>query len=153
MLDENKWIQYGFKRDLNEVWGITIHETGSDLNAKELHDYLNNECKTSQGCHYICDDTQVLQTMPDDYAVYHTGKGKDWGCRYTIAIEICSNISDEKYKLAQDNCVHLIKNLQEKYGISNDFIFLHYDFNPRTYCPKTILNVYGSAKRFVIEEL
>lgn len=154
MLDENKFNQYGFPREEADILGICIHETGNDeMNAQELHDYLNTENKTTQGCSYLCDDTQILQVMPDTYAVYHTGKGIDWGCKYTIAIEICSNINDEKYKKAQDNCVVLIKQLQEKYGISNDSIFLHNDFNDRTYCPKTILNKYGSAKRFVIEEL
>lgn len=154
MLDENKFNQYGFPRDEKDILGITIHETGNEyMNAQDLFDYLNNECKTSQGYSYVCDDTQTIQLMPDDYAVYHTGKGKDWGCRYTIAISICSNINDEKYQAAQDNCVVLIKQLMKKYGITKDSIFLHNDFNDRTYCPKTILNRYGSAKRFVIDEL
>lgn len=154
MLDENKFNQYGFPREVKDILGITIHETGNEeMNAQELFDYLNTECKTSQGCSYICDDIKTIQVMPDDYAVYHTGKGKDWGCRYTIAIEICSNINNDKYKKAQDNCVKLIKDLQKKYGIGNNSIFFHQSFNEKMYCPKTILNNYGSVQRFVIEEL
>lgn len=154
MLDENKFIQYGFPRDVEDIKGITIHETGNEkMNAQELFDFLNNENKTSQCYHYICDDTKTIQLMPNDWGVYHTGKGMDYGNRYTIAISICSNLNNEKYKLAQDRAVQLIKELMQEYNLTSDDIFLHFDFNERTYCPKTILRQYGSAKRFAYEEI
>jgi N-acetylmuramoyl-L-alanine amidase CwlA len=154
MISENKWIQYGFPRTEEDIQGITLHETGNvEMNAEQLFNWLNEENKSSQGCHYLVDDTQTIQVMPDDWAVYHTGKGKDFGCRYTIAIEICSSLSDEKYKMAEDRAISLIYALQKKYHIPMDMIFFHRDFNETTYCPKTILNNYGTSKNFVYNRL
>ena len=154
MIDENKFNQYGFPRSESEILGITIHETNNiEKTAKDLEEYLNHECKTSQGCHYIVDNTEVVQIMPDDWAVYHTGKGKDFGCRYTLAVEICSSLSDEKYYSAEDKAVELIKQLQERYHIKNDMIFFHQDFNDRTHCPNRILNKYGTSKNFVYQRI
>lgn len=154
MVREEKFNQYGFPRNPIDIKGITIHETGNyEMNAQQLFDYFNDVDKSTQGAHYVVDDTQVIQLMPNDWAIYHTGKGKDYGCKYTIAIEICSNINDEKYKEAQDNAVQLIKQLMQQYNITSDDIFLHNDFNPVVHCPNAILNKYGSAKRFVLEEI
>ena len=154
MIDQNKYDQYGFPRTAEDILGITIHETGNyDMNAQELFDWLNDENKTSQGCHYICDDTQTIQVMPENWAVFHTGKGYDWGNRYTIAIEIVSSIDDTKYQGAQDRAVALIKQLQNTYNIPNDMVFFHRNFDPVVYCPQTILNRYGCVNRFIMEEL
>lgn len=154
MLDKNKWLQYGFPREITDILGITIHETGNvKMNAQELFDWLANENKGSNGCHYLCDDSQTIQVMPDDYGVYHTGKGLDWGNKHTIAIEIVSSLNNEKYQKAQDRAISVIYSLQKKYNISNDMIFFHKTFDDRIYCPKTILDRYGSVKRFVMEEL
>lgn len=154
MLPENKWEQYGFPRTENNIKGITIHETGNtEMNAQELFDYLKDECKTSQGCHYICDSEQTIQVMPDDWAVYHTGKGKDWGCRFTIAIEIVSSLNDDVYNQAQSRAISLIWSLQHQYSIPNELIFFHKDFNDKNYCPKTALDRYGSSKNFVYQEI
>ena len=99
MLDENKWLQYGFSRPQTDIQGITIHETGNvEMNAQQFRDYYNSECKTNDACHYICDDVETIQLLPDDWAVYNTGKGKDYSCRYTIVVHICSSLSNDKYK-------------------------------------------------------
>lgn len=154
MISENKFNQYGFPREATDILGITIHEIDTDMTAQQIHDWLDTECKTTtDGCHYICDDTQVVQVIPDDWAVYHTDKAKDFGNRYTIAIKICSSLSDDKFNAAEDKAVELIRNLQKKYDIKGDMIFFHQDFNERAYCPKTIINKYGTAKTFVYQRL
>lgn len=154
MIKESKFVQYGFKRTLNDIQGITLHETNNyEMNAQQLHDYLDNECKTSQGVHYIVDAENIVQVMPDDWAVYHTGKGRDWGTRYTIAIEICSYLSDDLYKQAEDRAIDLIWQLQKKYRIANDMIFFHQDFNETTFCPQRILNEYKTSKNFVYQRI
>lgn len=154
MIDENKFNQYGFPREEEDIKGITIHETNNyEMNAQELMEWLNTENKTSQGCHYIVDANEIVQVMPDDWAVYHTGKGKDWGNKYTIAIEIVSSLSDEEYLKAEDRAVSLIWNLQSKYHISNDMIFFHQDFDIRKYCPSRIINEYGTSKNFVYQRI
>ena len=153
MLDKNKWLQYGYERPEADIKGITFHETGNvEWNAEDLFNYLNTECKTSQGCHYVCDSEQIVQCMPDNWAVYHTGKGYDWGNRYTIAIEICSSLSDEKYQAAQDRAIALAKELMERYQITDDCIFFHNTFDERIYCPKTILDRYQNVKSFIMGE-
>lgn len=153
MIKENKFTQYGFPRKEADIKGITIHETGMEISASDLCNYLDTENKTSQGCHYLVDDTEIVQVMPDDWSVYHTGKAIDWGCKYTIAIEICSSPSDSRYLKAEDNAIKLIHILQDKYHIPTNMIFFHNDFNERTYCPKTLLDKYGNSKQFIKERL
>lgn len=154
MIDENKFPQFGFPRTVADIQGITLHETGNyEMNAQQLCDWMNTESKTSQGTHYFVDDTQTVQAMPHDWAVYHTGKGKDWGNCYTIAIEIVSSFSDEKYLTAEDRAVELIKQLQEQYHIPNDMIYFHHDFDERKHCPNRIIDTYGTSKNFVYQKL
>lgn len=154
MIKESKWNQFGFPREVEDIQGITIHETNNyEMNAQQLYDWIENECKTSQGCHYIVDDTQTLQVMPDEWAVYHTGKGVDFGCQNTIAIEIVSSLSDEKFKQAESRAISLIYNLQKKYHIPFDMIFFHQDFNQRVHCPNRLLNEYGNSRNYVYQVL
>lgn len=154
MIDESKYEQYGFPRSKSEIQGITIHETSNtEMSAKDMFDYLNNVSKTSQGCHYFVDNSEVIEVMPLNWGVYHTGKGMDMGNRYTIAIEICDSLIDEHFEKAVDNAVELIKLLQDKYHIGNDMVFFHNDFNEKTYCPNRLLDIYKSSKNFVKERL
>ena len=155
MLNQNKYMQYGFPREQADILGITIHETdNTDMPAEELEQWLNEVNKTSDGCyHYLCDDIQTIQLMPDDWSVYHTGKTRDWGDTYTISIAICSTLSNAKYETAKEKAIELIKNLMETYSISDEMIFFHNDFNEKVYCPKRILDEYKSVKRFMMEEL
>ena len=154
MLTENKWIQYGFPRTEDDIKCIVLHNTGNTfMTAQDLFDYLQNECKTSQGCSYIVDHNGVIQVMPDDWGVYSTGKGYDYGNRFGIAIEICDNLNDELYQQGQDNAVTLIKELMERYNIADTEIFFHNDFSPRTYCPHILLDRYGTSQNFVYQEI
>ena len=155
MLDENKFMQYGFPRARTDILGITIHETDkNDVSASGLEQWLNEENKTSAGCyHYICDDEQVVQIMPNDWGVYHTGKALDWGNQYTISVALCSTLSDEKYSVILNRAVDLINALKNEYGISDEMIFFHNSFNEKVYCPRRLLDEYKSVKRFVMEEL
>ena len=154
MLDENKYLQYGVQRSTGDILGITIHES-SNINdtAEDLMKWYNTECKSNTTYHYVVDSKGFQQLMPDDYALNHVGKYASWGDLYTIAIEICTTLSDEKFNSTLQNTIYLIKLLQETYNISDKMIFFHNDFNDRVYCPKTLLNKYGTAKIFVMEEL
>ena len=154
MIDENKYEQYGFIRELEDIKGITIHETNNyTMNAKELEEYMNTKQKTSQGTHFFVDWGEYRQAMPLNYAVSHTGKAKDWGCRYTIAIEIVDNLNDELFERAVDRTIALIHELQELYSIPNDMIFFHNDWDNKTYCPHKLLDDYKTSKNFVYQRL
>lgn len=148
MLDKNKWSQFG-KEGL-EPTCITIHNTGNyDMTARELFDYLNNECLTSQGCHFLVDDKEIIEVMPLNWKTYHTGKGEDYAFNNSIAIEICSNLDDELYLKGQENAIRLIKNYMDKFDIPKDEIYFHIDFNPTTYCPCNILDLYKTKENFL----
>lgn len=148
MLDKNKWSQYG--KDGLEPTCITIHNTGNyDMTAMELFDYLNNECLTSQGCHFLVDDKEIIEVMPLNWKTYHTGKGEDYAFNNSIAIEICSNLDDELYLKGQENAIRLIKNYMDKFDIPKDEIYFHIDFNPTTYCPCNILDLYKTKENFL----
>lgn len=148
MLDKNKWSQFG--KDGLEPTCITIHNTGNyDMTARELFNYLNNECLTSQGCHFLVDDKEIIEVMPLNWKTYHTGKGEDYAFNNSIAIEICSNLDDELYLKGQENAIRLIKNYMDKFDIPKDEIYFHIDFNPTTYCPCNILDLYKTKENFL----
>ena len=148
MLDKNKWSQYG--KDGLEPICITIHNTGNyDMTARELFDYLNNECLTSQGCHFLVDDKEIIEVMPLNWKTYHTGKGEDYAFNNSIAIEICSNLDDELYLKGQDKTIRLIKNYMDKFDIPKDEIYFNIDFNPTTYCTCNILDLYKTKENFL----
>jgi len=149
MIDENKRSQYGEQGLVPNC--ITIHNTSSSLTAQELFDYLNNECKTAQGCHFIVDKDDVVEVMPLDWKTYHTGKGRDYAFHNSIAVEICSNINNEDYLAGQTKAIELIKGLMERYSIGKTELYFHIDWNPQTYCPADILRIYGNKKNFINE--
>ena len=122
-----------------DVKGITIHNTGNKLSARENYDWMAST-KLNTGTHYFVDEKETIQALPLDWCVYHTGKGNDWACQHTIAIEICRSQSDEKtYAAAEKKAVALIKKLMKEYELTSDDIYFHHDFNRRAYCPHRIL--------------
>lgn len=154
MISENKYIQYGFQRTVADIKGITLHETGNyEMNAQQMFDYLNDVNTTSQGTHYLVDSNEVIQVMPDDWAVYHTGKGIDNGVKYTIAIEICSSLNNAEYAEAEARAIALIYSLQNTYQIPDDNIFFHQDWDRMMYCPRRLLDVYGTSRGFIYERI
>lgn len=136
---------YGLK-----VRGITVHNTGNALSATENHDYMQNS-SDSRGCHFFVDEERVVQAMPLNWCVYHTGMGNDWACKHTIAIEICRSQSDdaELYSKAEEKAVDWIKYLMERYNLSKDKIYFHNDFRPTTYCPHRIFDEYGTKSAWI----
>jgi len=150
MIDRNKYNQYGFERQLSDVRGITLHCTNNyEMSARDVFNWLNEENKNSNGCHYLVDNEEIIEVMPHDWAVYHTGKGLDYGNQFTIAIEICSNLDNEKYLLGQAKAIELIKELMEEYNLTTNELYFHNDFYKQYYCPATILDLYGNKKNFI----
>ena len=130
--------QFGFRG--MKVRGICVHNTGNELSAAENYANMENR-KDNRGCHFFIDEKEVLQAMPLNWCVYHTGMGKDWGCRYTLAIEICrSQAAPDLYAQAEQKGVEYIKYLLDRYELSTADIYFHNDFNQRTYCPHHILD-------------
>ena len=131
------------------VKGITIHNTGNDYSASELYEILKND-ETLNYCHYLIDEKEIKQTIPDDMSASHTGKGYDFGNKYTIAIEICrSTCEEELYLEAEKKAVKHIKKLMKKYKLTNNDLYFHMDFNPQARCPHRILDIYGTQEEFI----
>ena len=150
MLDKKLWNQYGRPRT-ESVRGITIHNTGNSLSAKEL-EHIMSTTPNHYATHYFVDDVECIKVMPLDWGVWHTGKGFDMGNMRTIAIEICkSDSNEETYFKAQKRAIRLIKRLMKEYEITKDNIYFHNDFN-NTYCPHRILDIYKTKANFVGKE-
>lgn len=133
------------------VKGITIHNTGSELSAKEIYKLLQDDM-TLNICHYLVDEKEVINVLSEDKEAHHTGRGYDYGNRFTLAIEICrSTCEDELYARAEKNAVKLIKKLMKKYKLSKDDLYFHMDFNVNTRCPHKILEKYETKERFIDE--
>lgn len=132
------------------VKGITIHNTGNDKPAKEIYEELVKN-GTLNLCHFLIDENDIVECCPVDMEASHTGKGYDYGNRFTLAIEICRSQCDETlYLKAQDNAVKFIKKLMKKYRLKRKNIYFHNDFN-NIKCPHRIIEIYGSKERFLDE--
>lgn len=132
-----------------KVKGITIHNTGNDYTARHLYQVLKENNQLNY-CHYLVDENEVIHTIPDYREAIHTGKGYDFGNRYTIAVEICrSTCNEELYLKAQKNAVKFIKKLMSAYNLQNKDLYFHIDFNEQARCPHRILDIYGNKEEFV----
>lgn len=131
-----------------DIKGITIHNTGNDLSAYQNYEYMENTTG-SNGTHFLIDENEIIQAMPLDWCVYHTGMGIDWACKHTIAIEICRSTNNELYKIAEQRAVDFIKNLMEEYGLTTSNLYFHKDFRAKTYCPHRILDTDKTKKAWV----
>lgn len=148
MLTENKWYQYGTPN--SKIKGIVIHNTNNhSMSAKQLEKWLQNDEKTNAGCHYLVDHKNVIQVMPDDWSVFNVGNGYTFGNLDCIAIEICSNPSEELYLQGEQKAIKLIKKLMKKYHLTKDDIFFHRDFQPNINCPAQIIKRYKNKKEFL----
>lgn len=146
----NKLAQYGIPRQLSDIKCIVIHNTNNyEMNARQLLNWLKKENTTSQSCHYLVDDKNAVKVMPIDYVAWNTGVAYDYGNLNGIAIEICSNVDKEKYLLAEQRAVNLIKELMKEYHLTTDDIFFHRDFCKDINCPANILSIYGNKKNFL----
>lgn len=148
MIPQSKWRQFGLPNA--EIKGIVIHNTNNqNYSAERLEKWLTEECKTSQGCHFLCDFKEVRQVMPLDWSVFNTGMGMDFGNLHCISVEICSNPSNSKYLQGQFKAIDLINELMERYSFTKSDIYFHRDFNPNINCPSQILKLYGSKQYFL----
>ena len=148
MISESKWKQYGLPEAT--IQGIVIHNTNNQfLSAEELEDWLENDSRGSNGCHFLVDHKEVRQVMPLDWSVWNTGDGYSFGNLHTIAVEICSNPDTNLYLKGQKRAIELIKELMQQFNLTAKDIYFHRDFQPNINCPAQILRLYGSKAEFL----
>lgn len=134
---------------MQQCKGITIHNTGNTMSAKENYDYLAKN-DSLYLCHYLVDEKRTINTWPEEEPSYHTGKGYDYGNLYTISVEICRSPCEEAlYLKAEKRAISLIKKLMKKYGLTTNDIYFHKDFNKRANCPHRIFEIYKTKQKFI----
>lgn len=134
-------VNYGGLR-AKPVEYIVVHYTGvAGDRAENNGRYFagNDTGKTS--AHYFVDETEVIQSVPEDRVAYHCG-GKVYyhdECRNSnsIGVEICTKGNGKRFWFhegALKNARELIRHLMEKYNVPVERVIRHYDVTHKL-CP------------------
>jgi len=126
--------------------GLVIHwtaNTKSGSDADNNRNYFNNS-GVAASAHYIVDDHQIIQCLPENEMGYHVGakKYKSRACRElsdypndcTIGIEICVN-QDGEFTKTMENAVALAAEICKRNGWTTENIWRHYDITGKD-CPR-----------------
>lgn len=139
-------------KKLKELKGLVLHWTANEragANAKANRNYFNTT-STSASAHYIVDDENIIQCIPDDEVAYHVGAKRyteaglklaksPYGPNYfLLGIEMCVN-SDSVWRNTYQNTVELAAYLLKKYDLSIIDLYRHYDITGKE-CPKMMVN-------------
>ena len=157
----NKIIPFGKSRtgEIQDVKYIVIHETSIGLDKASvdrdwLHYYeslLNGN--DSVGYHYLCDDDNVYEFIPDYEKAYHTGTFIN---NFSIGVERLVNLN-VSFPDALHNQAKIVATLMYKWGVPLRRVITH--LNARVacdkeikYCPSRMLDYqYGGEKKFYNE--
>ncbi len=138
--------------NLRSLKGIVAHwtaNTGKGADAKRNRDYFNTTDRFASA-HYIVDDHQILQCVPDGELAFHVGAKtyKPDGDRirtgslspnyFLIGFEMCVN-SDGDWKKTYLNAVVLAAHLLVKYRLKTGDLYRHFDITGKD-CPKMMLD-------------
>jgi len=138
---------------------VVIHwtaNTNRGANAVANRNYFENHPQNKVSAHYIVDDNQIVQCLPEDEMGYHVGayqyqpKALELLSSYpnncTIGIEMCVN-EDSDFSQTYRNTVALAADILRRYGWGVDRLWRHYDITWKD-CPRYFVNdeaarVYG----------
>lgn len=115
---------------------ITIHSTGNtNSNAQNERNWLDNPINERDASwHYVVDEKEVIQTIPDNEEAWHCGNVI--GNRFSIGIEICE--SGEREKTLRNAAEFVAQKMREyKFDISD--IVRHYDWTGKN-CPRILID-------------
>lgn len=101
--------------------------------------------------HYIVDDKNIIQCIPDNEVAYHVGARSykpliyntlgipqgDSPNNYTIGIEICVNV-DSDFNVARQNTVELTDYLLRTHNLTIQQVYRHYDITGKN-CPAMMI--------------
>lgn len=109
--------------------------------------------KISASAHYVVDDKQIIQCIPDNEVGYHVGSKSGYKPlvyekigvpaggspnNYTIGIEICVNV-DSDFVKARQNAIELTHYLLQKHNLQITDVYRHYDITGKD-CPRMMLD-------------
>lgn len=126
--------------------GLVIHWTANTCETADADNNRNyfNYSGIAVSVHYIVDDHQVVQCLPEDEMAYHVGANHytanalrklSWypnNC--TLGIEICVN-KNSNFTTTIRNAVELCANICKRHGWNSDHLWRHYDITGKD-CPK-----------------
>ena len=120
---------------------ITLHNTANTskgANAASHANYLQNSGKNvSTSYHYVVDDKEIYQLLPDNEVAWHAGDGLyGTGNRQSLAIEICENVDGDLLK-ATNLAVELTAYLMKKHNIPLANVVQHNNWSGKN-CPNRI---------------
>lgn len=126
---------------------LVIHNTANNASAENEISFMHRNAPINYtSYHYAVDDKVAIQGWREDKVAWHAGDGPYGpGNLYGIGIEICysTNYSDNKYQLAEENCVELAAILCYRYWGTKtnikDKITKHADYMNKN-CPHRILD-------------
>lgn len=137
--------------------GLVIHWTaniGIGSDADNTRNYFNNSGAVVS-THYIVDDHQVIQCLPEDEMAYHVGANKyslkavqklsSYPNDCTIGIEVCVN-HDGNFKNTLENTIALAADICRRHGWNKNNLWRHYDVTGKD-CPKFFVD-YNTAKAY-----
>ena len=126
--------------------GLVFHwtaNTNKGADADNNRNYFNNS-GVAASAHYVVDDHQVVQCLPENEMAYHVGarryttqaieKLSGYPNDCTIGIEICVNC-DGDFQKTMENTVALAADICKKHGWTKDNLWRHYDITEKD-CPK-----------------
>lgn len=118
---------------------ITIHSTGNACStAQNEADFVCYNSKRKASFHFVCDEKEVIQVLPENEVAFHAGDGKNGtGNRKSLAIEICESGDREKALL---NAVALTRSLMVKHGIPLENVVQHNHWSGKD-CPRILRNI------------
>ncbi len=153
-------------RKLVSLKAIIIHwtaNTNKGANALANAKYFNSDqylikkdktkVKISASAHYVVDDKNIIQCIPDNEVGYHVGSKSgykelvytkigiprsDSPNNYTIGIEMCVN-SDSDFVKTRQNTIELTIDLLKKHNLTASNVFRHYDITGKD-CPKMMID-------------
>lgn len=130
---------------------LVIHwtaNTKAGADAVANRNYFEGHPQNKVSAHYIVDDHQVVQCLPEDEMGYHVGayryqpKALELLSSYpnncTIGIEICVN-EDCDFRRTYWNTVALAADILQRYGWGIDRLWRHYDITWKD-CPRFFVN-------------
>jgi len=139
---------------------ITIHNAGSNFNAKELSNYCKStECANRPASwHFSVDEKEIWQSLPLDEPSWHAGDGVNGpGNLGSISIEICdyammkSPKNEKLYLQAEEHaaklCAYLIKTVPTLKPFP-DCLRQHYHWSGKN-CPKWIRERKNGWQEFI----
>lgn len=142
---------------LSKLKGIVIHWTANTsigAGAQKHAQYFQN-ANVQASAHYLVDDKNIIQIIPDDEVAYHVGsryykqigenlmEGNLSPNHFLIGIEMCVN-PDSVWEETYRNTVDLSRYLLQKHNLSPQQIWRHWDITGKD-CPKMMCEAEDKA--------